>query len=416
MSQTIICPNCNTEIDLDKIADNKYNEILKQQEIKLKSEQEKQREKFEKELEEKTIEMRKKAQEFADKKADEERKKVEVEMKDMQDRLKKAEEEQQEWKKKELEFMKKQRELEDKEKHFELEIEKKIFEERKKLEVSIEEKLRENSKKELNEMLEKKDEENRKKEMEYQKQQDQMKKTIDDLKRKAEQWSQQIQGDIQEDDLRQMLSMAFPIDEIEDVPTGIKWADLIQRVKNNLWHETWIIVWESKNTKAWTDSWIAKLKDDKLKVSWNIAILVTTVLPKWMKNFGMVDDVMITLPEYSIEVVRILREKLITISKVEQSQVWKDIKMELLYKYLWSEEFSSKISTIVDVFSKLKQDIDIEKRAMEKIWKRREKELERAVVSTSMMHWELEGFMWRALPWAEKLELWYWEELELEED
>ncbi len=405
MSQTIICPNCNTQIDLDQIADHKYNELLKNQENKLKAEQEKQRENFEKEMEEKTLEMRKKAQEFAEKKADEERKKVELEMKDMQERLKKSEDEIGEAKKKELEFMKRQRELEDKEKNFELEMEKKMIEERKIIENKVEEKLKENSKKEMNEKLEKLGEEHRKKDLEMFKQQEQMKKTIDDLKRKAEQGSQQIQWDISEDDLKNAISQAFPIDGIEDVPTWIKWADLIQTVKNNMWQLAWVIVWESKNTKAWQESWVMKLKEDKLKINWNIAILITTVLPKEIKNFGMVDDVMICLPEYAIAVCTMLRDKLISISKVEKSLEWKDIKMEMLYKYLWSEEFSWKIAMMVDVFTNLKSWIDSERRAMEKNWKKREKDLSRATFAITWMYWELESLMWQALPWAEKLEL-----------
>ncbi|MDD2871120.1 MAG: DUF2130 domain-containing protein [Candidatus Gracilibacteria bacterium] len=405
MSQTIICPNCSTQIDLDKLADQKYSEKLREQETKLRDEQERQRLKFEKEMEDKTNEMRKKAQEYAEKKADEERKKVELEMRDMKERLEKSEKEQMEAKKKELEFMRKQRELEDKEKNFELEMEKKMFEERKKIEASVEEKLKENSKKEMDEKMEKIQEENRKKEMEMMKQQEQMKKTIDELKRKAEQGSQQIQGDIQEDDLKNAISQAFPIDSIEDVPTGVKGADLIQKVKNNIGQDAGVIIWESKNTKSWTDGWIPKLKDDKLKINAQIAILVTTVLPKDMKEFGFVDDVMVCLPKYAVGVATMLRDKLISISKVEKSMEGKDIKMEMLYKYLRSEEFGSKVVTIVEVFSKLKADIDIERRAMEKIWKRREKELERASLSTTMMYGELEGLMGQALPGAEMLEL-----------
>ena len=412
MSQKIICPNCNTEIDLDKVANHKYDELLKDQENKLKSEQEKQKVQFEKEMEEKTTEMRKKAQEFAEKKAEEERKKVELEMKDMQDRLSKSEKDQEESKKKELEVMKKQRELEDKEKNFELEMEKKMIDERKKIEVSIEEKLKINSDKELDIKMEKLQEENRKKEMEMLKQQEQMKKTIDDLKRKAEQGSQQIQWDIQEDDLKNAISQAFPIDSVSDVATWVKWADLIQTVRNNLWQSAWIIVWESKNTKSWTDSWIMKLKDDKLKINWNIAILVSVVLPKGIKNFWMVDDLMVCVPEFAIPVANMLRDKLISISKVEKSLEWKDLKMEMLYKYLSSDEFSSKITMMVDVFAQLKTWIDSERRAMEKNWKKREKDLERATFAVTWMYWELESLMGQALPGAEKLELWYGEDLE----
>ncbi len=406
MTQKIICPNCNTEIDLDKIADEKYSAIIKEQENKLKLEQEKQRKEFEQELEKKTLEMRKKAQAFADKKMLDERKKVELEMKDMQERLIKSEKEQEEAKKKELEFLKKQRELEDKEKNFELEMEKKIISEKKKIEKELEEKLKEDSKKQLDEKMEKIQNENRKKELEMLKQQEQMKKTIDDLKRKAEQWSQQIQWDIQEDDLKNALINAFPVDGIEDVATWVKWADLLHYVKNNLWQNTWLIVWESKNTKTWSDSWIMKLKDDKLKVNWNIAILVTSVLPKEINNFGMLDEVMICLPEFAIPVAAMLRDRLIVVNKTKASNQWKDLKMEMLYKYLWSEEFSSKISMMVDVFSQLKNWIDSERRAMEKNWKKREKDLERATFAITWMYWELESLMGQTLPGSEKLELW----------
>lgn len=410
MSQKITCPNCAIEIDLDKIANHKYDELLKSQENKLKAEQEKQKESFEKQLEDEKKEMREKAKKFAEEQAEKERKKVELEMKDMQERLAESEKNQENSKKKELEMMKKSRELEEKEKNFELEMEKKMLEERKKIESDLEVKLKINADKELDIKMEKIQEDNRKKEMEMIKQQEQMKKTIDDLKRKAEQWSQQIQWDIQEDDLKNAISQAFPIDNVDDVATWVKWADLIQTVKNNLWQSAWIIVWESKNTKNWTDWWIMKLKDDKLKVNWNIAILVTTVLPKDMKNFGMIGDVMVCIPEFAIQVANMLRDKLLSISKVEKSLEWKDIKMEMLYKYLSSEEFSSKMNMMVDVFSQLKTWIDSERRAMEKNWKKREKDLERATFAVTWMYGELDSLMWQALPWSEKLELWYWEE------
>lgn len=387
MSQKIICPNCKTEIDLDKIWEEKYRAMLEKQEKELKQE-----------MNEKAIKW---AEEKAKKLFEEKEKKDSLEMEDLKTRLKEQEKASEEMKKNELEMRKKARELEDKEKNFELEMARKIDSEKKKLEeqmAKIQDELLDNKIKEIQE-------EHRKKDLEMLKQQEQMKKTIDDLKRKSEQSSQQIQWDIQEDDLKNTLSQAFPIDDIEDVPTWIKWADLIQNVKNSFWQQTWIIVWESKNTKSWTDAWVMKLKDDKLKVNWNIAILVTTVLPNGLKDFGMIDDVMVCLPKFAIPVANMLRDKLISISKVEKSLVWKDIKMEMLYKYLGSEEFSSKISMMVDVFSSLKWWIDAERRAMEKNWKKREKDLERATFAVTWMYWELESLMGQALPGSEKLEL-----------
>lgn len=405
MSQHITCPNCKTEIDLEKLADEKYFQKLKEQEDKLKKEQELQREKFEKEMEKERNDMREKAKKFAEEQVLKAKKESEAEMKFLQEQLAKADKEKEEAKKKEIEFLKKQREIEEKEKNFELEMEKKILEERKKIEENLQEKIKENANKEFDEKLQKYQEEFRKKELEYQKQQEQLKKSLDDAQRKAEQWSQQIQWDISENDLKNALSQAFPIDSIEDVPTWVNWADLIQSVKNNFWQVAWTIVWESKNTKTWSESWIMKLKDDTLKVWWNISILVTASLPKEIKNFWLYDEVMVCSPEFAVAVATILRDKILSISKVEKSLEWKDLKMELLYKYLTSSEFSGKINMMIQVFSNLKAWIDAERRAMEKNWKRREKDLERATFAITWMYWELESLMWQALPWSEVLEL-----------
>jgi len=392
MSQKITCPNCNTQIDLDKIGEEKYKSMLEKQEKELKAE-----------MNEKAIKW---AEEKAKKLLEEKSKKDSIEMDDLKARLKEQEKAWEEMKKNELEMRKKQRELEEKEKNLELEMARKIDKEKKKLEEIISKEINEKWKKETTKQIEKIQEEHRKKDLEMLKQQEQMKKTIDDLKRKSEQNSQQIQWDVQEDDLKNSLSQAFPIDNIEDVPTWIKWADLIQNVKNSFGQTSGIIVWESKNTKAWTEAWVMKLKDDKLKVSWNIAILVTTVLPNGLKDFGMIDDVMVCLPKFAIPVAKMLRDKLLSISKVEKSLEWKDIKMEMLYKYLSSEEFSWKINMMVDVFSNLKSWIDAERRSMERNWKKREKDLERATYAVTWMYWELESLMWQALPGSEKLELW----------
>lgn len=390
MSQKITCPNCKTEIDLDKLGEERYKHMLEDQEKKLEEMREKDKE-----------EMRKKALVWAEEKAREQAKKDAVEMDDLKARLKEQEKSWEEMKKNELEMRKKARELEEKEKNWELDMARKMDTEKKKME----EQMSKNQEQAIDTRMKEIQEENRKKELEMMKQQEQMKKTIDDLKRKAEQWSQQIQWDIQEDDLKNAIIQAFPIDSVEDVPTGIKWADLIQTVNNSLGQNAWVIVWESKNTKSFESKWLMKLKEDKLKVNWNIAILVTTVLPKDVKNFAMIDDVMVCLPEFIIPVANMLRDKLISISRVETSMQWKDIKMEMLYKYLSSEEFSSKINMMVDVFWNLKLEIDAERRSMERNWKRREKDLERATFAVTWMYWELESLMWQALPWAEKLEL-----------
>ncbi|MCD5380890.1 DUF2130 domain-containing protein [Candidatus Gracilibacteria bacterium] len=409
MSEIITCPSCKTDIDLGKITEDKYR-------LQLEADFEKERD-----------EMRKKSLAFAEQKMQEATKKNSLEMEDLKNRLKEGEKKEQDFQRQELEMRKKQRELEEKEKNRELELAKKLDEERVKLQAESDKKSAEDKKileeemgksqeeaikkqveeqKKIDEeMVRKVQEDFRKKELEYQKQQDQMKKALDDANRKAGQGSQQIQGDIQEEDLKQSLQMAFPIDRIEDVPTGIKGADIIQGVKNSLGQETGVIIWESKNTKAWQDTWISKLKDDKVVAKASIAILITTVLPKGLEKFGMINDVMVTLPEYALHVVSLLRDRLISVSKVEKSLQGKDVKMEMLYSYLTSEEFGSKVNGIIDAFENLKLGIDTEKRAMERIWKKREKELERVIMTTSMMQGDFEGIIGQVLPGGERLSL-----------
>ncbi len=391
MSQTITCPSCKTQIDLGKISEEKYR-------LELEAEFEKER-----------ASMRKKAQEYAEQKMAEQAKKDSVELEDMKKRLEEQSKKEDEFRKQELEMRKKQRELEEAAKNGELEMQRKLDVEKKKLE----EQMAKTQATALDSKIKEIQEEGRKKEQEMLKQQEQMKKTIDDLKRKSEQGSQQIQGDIQEEDIKLALDRAFPVDSIEDVPTGVKGADLIQYVNNNFGQKAWTIVWESKNTKSWQDAWVMKLKEDSLKISGNISVLVTTVLPKWVVHFGMLDGVMVCLPEYSIAVASILRERLLAIAKVETSMQWKDAKMEMLYSYLSSEEFSSKMHMMVDVFSNLKSGIDKERRAMETNWKRREKDIERATFAVTGMYWELESLMGQSLPGSgDMLSLEEWEEEE----
>ena len=383
MADTIICPSCKTHIDLTKLSQDKYKKELEEQ------------------FEQERAQMRKKAQEFAEEKMKQQAKKDSVEMEDLKNQLQESIKQQEQAKKNELEMRKKTRELEQKEKNLELEMERKIDIERKKIETH----MLDTQEKVLDEKLKQAGEDHRKKELEMQKQQEQMKKTIDELKRKAEQGSQQIQWDIGEEDLKHLLQANFPIDRIDDVPTGIRWADIVQWVRNPLGQEVGTIIWESKNTKSWESKWISKLKDDKISTKANIAIIITRVLPKEITNFGMIDDIIVTLPEYALQVAAILRDKLLSISKVTTSLEGKDVKMEMLYRYLTSEEFGGKIGGIIDAFENLKIDIDTERRAMERIWKRREKQLERVILSTSMMQGDFEGIIGQGLPGGDRLAL-----------
>ena len=232
-----------------------------------------------------------------------------------------------------------------------------------------------------------------------------MRKQIEELRRKAEQGSQQLQGEVQELELEEILRAAFPFDSIEPVPKGIRGADVLQKVHNQSGHFCGTILWESKQTKAWSDAWIAKLKDDQREVKAEIAVILTTTLPKGVDAFNQVDGVWITNYKSLMGLTTALRINLIQLSNTKLASVGKGEKMEALYNYLSGVEFRQRIEAIVEAFSTMKQDLDQEKRAMTKIWAKREKQIERVVTSTAGMYGDIQGIVGASLPELKGLEL-----------
>jgi len=237
------------------------------------------------------------------------------------------------------------------------------------------------------------------------KQLDQLRRSLEDAKRKSEQGSMQIQGDVQEEDLKLMLRSHFPVDMIEDVPTGIRGADLVQTVNTSFGNKAGVILWESKNTKAWSAEWIKKLKDDQALAKADVCILISQVLPEGVKDFALQGGVWVCSYEMAFSVASFLRVHLTQLSQVKQSLIGKDEKMELLYTYLSGSEFRNRVETIVGAFTSMQSDLETEKRAMQRIWKKREKEIERVVMSTSGMYGDLQGIVGASLPTIRALEL-----------
>ncbi|MDD2565762.1 MAG: DUF2130 domain-containing protein [Candidatus Gracilibacteria bacterium] len=384
---TIICPKCSTVINLDEIQAKKFNEDLQKNEEKLKKEFEKREEEIKKEMWIKAI------------KAAEDKK--ELETKDLNSQLDEYKKKQEEAMKNELELRKKTRELEDKAKNQEIENIKKLDEERKKLEV----KMLEDSAKKEEEMFRKIQEDQAKLLAEKDKQMDILRKSLEEANRKAIQGSQQIQGEIQENELKEILIRNFPSDTIEDVPTGIKGADLVHTVYNQRGQKVGIILWESKNTKAWSNEWIKKLKDDRIIAKADICIIVTSTLPEGIKSFGQINEVTVTEFTHFLPVTFMLRDKLISIFNTSNLLVGKDEKMEHLYNYLSSSEFRSKIENIIEAFKSMKDDLESEKRSMARIWSKREKELERIINNTSFLYGDMQGIMGNTLQKINYLEL-----------
>lgn len=325
--------------------------------------------------------------EIAQQKANE---KVDIELQD----LKKANEEKaqqlSQMREEELELRRQKREIEEREKNMKVELERRLDEERK----SISEQAKRDVAEEMHLKMAEKD-----------KQMDQLRRALEEAKRKSEQGSTQIQGDVQEDDLKQMLQNNFLMDIIQDVPTGIKGADLIQTVNSAFGHKVGMILWESKNTKAWNEEWVKKLKEDQALVKADVCILVSQTLPEGITDFKFYGGVWVCSYSSALSLVTILRLHLTQMTHIKQSLVGKDEKMEMLYGYLSGSEFKNRIENIVTAFTSMQIDLETEKRSMQRLWKKREKEIERVVMNTSGMYGDLQGIVGASLPSIKSLEL-----------
>jgi hypothetical protein len=282
-----------------------------------------------------------------------------------------------------LEFLKKEQELKNKEAELELSVQKKLQEERDKLANEIR-KLEEQrivaKETEFQLRLKEKDEK-----LEAQL------KLIEEMKRKAEQGSMQSQGESQELLLEELLRNSFPFDIIAEVGKGVRGADCIQTVRNNFGQECGKIIYESKRTKDFAIDWIEKIKADKRSQGADVAVIVTQSMPKDMNQFGEKDGVWICTFNEVKAVVHMLRDGVIKISNAIKSQDNKGDKMHLLYDYLTSSEFAEQWKAIREGFVSMKISIQKERDAMEKLWKAREKQLEKVLLNAAHIRGSIEG-------------------------
>jgi len=417
MADKIKCDQCGNLIELDKAlsseleakikADFESRFAEKNKSLEAKSEMfEKKIKDLDKSYAERLDEEKRKLWDVAQKKAEEKMsEKYIVEMKDLRESIKEKDESLKKLQEAELDLRKRARALEEKERQMKLDMERKLDEERKNMLEVERKKFDEEMQTRVSDNSKKIEEENRLKNLEKDKQLEQMRKTIEDLKRKSEQGSMQIQGDVQENDLKRILEQEFPIDLISDVPTGIKGADLIQTVRNSLGQESGIIVWESKRTKTWTYDWLKKLKDDQVIVKADLAILVSQVLPDGVEGFKYIDGVWVCDYKSFLSLCSALRMQVLEITKLKSSVVGRDEKMEVLFNYLSSAQFKNRIENIVHAFQSLKDELDREKRSFQRLWSRREKEIERVMNNTVGMYGDLQGLIGGALPRIASLEL-----------
>ena len=281
-------------------------------------------------------------------------------------------------------------------------LKRKIDEQKYQLEAEYEQKMTERLKEETDSIKKKEAERIEMKLREKEEVINSMKEQMEEMRRKAEQGSMQLQGEVQELILEETLKEMFPNDVISEVAKGMRGADVVQVVKNNKMVECGKIIYESKRTKNFINDWIDKLKNDALSAKADVCIIVTEALPDDIEKIGQRDGVWICSYNDFKGLVIVIRESLIKIQEVYASQSNKGDKMQMLYDYLTGNEFKMQIEAIAEGFANLQDGYIKEKRQMERIWKEREKQLERIIINTNHFIGSIQGIAGSSLPQLQK--------------
>lgn len=284
---------------------------------------------------------------------------------------------------KELEFLQREQSLKQKEEEMELALQRKLQEQRAELSEQI--------RKQETEKYSIKDTEHQLKVKEMEKQLEDQKRLVDEMKRRAEQGSMQLQGEAQELILEEQLRSYFPFDLISEVGKGVRGADCVQTVRNQFGQECGRIIYESKRTTAFGGDWIDKLKKDMRAQAIDVAVIVTQCYPKGMDCFGEKDGVWICSFDEVKAVSYILRDGVMKLANLAKAQDNKGDKMHLLYDYLTSSEFSEQWKAIREGYMSMRVSIQKERDAMEKLWKAREKQLEKVLLNAAHIKGSIEG-------------------------
>ena len=231
-----------------------------------------------------------------------------------------------------------------------------------------------------------------------------MQRQIEDLKRRAEQGSQQLQGEVQELELEAMLTAKFPRDAIQPVPKGEFGGDVLHRVFGPLNQICGTILWESKRTKNWSDGWLPKLREDQRAAKAEIAVVVSHALPKEVETFGYLEGVWVADPKVALPLAFSLRQTLIEVACARQASEGQQTKMEMIYGYLTGPRFRQRVQAIVEAFSSMREDLDREKKVITRQWAKREEQIDRVMQATVGMYGDLQGIAGKTLQEIEGLE------------
>jgi hypothetical protein len=387
----IKCPNCNYEFPLEEALNDELKEAIEKEKQEL-------RQKMTDHLKKKDEELLRKEAEW---KTQQEKREKEIQFqietnlrknitadfenqlrlleqnnKDNEEKLKQA-------RLKEADFFRKEQELKNKEAEIDITVQKQLQKDR--------EKLTEDIRRIEEQKVATKETEFQMRLKELEKQLDDQKKLADEMRRKAEQGSMQLQGEVQELALEEMLAAAFPFDVISEVGKGVRGADCIQTVRNNFGQECGKIIYESKRTENFGADWIEKLKADMRSLGADVAIIVTKTMPKGMERFGEKDGVWICSFNEIKAVAYMLRDGILKIFNASKNQENKGDKMHMLYDYLTSNEFASQWNAIREGFMSMRLSIQKERDAMERLWKAREKQLEKVLLNAAQVRGSIEG-------------------------
>jgi hypothetical protein len=405
----IKCPNCGTDINVNNILSHQLEEEIRQKyQAQLTEEKQKyQKEKDALNNEKEEFEKQKKQdkalfEERLEKQLKEERIAIESKLK-----TKLSEEQADQFKLLQEELNQKSEQVKELNRtKAEIERLKREKEEAKELaEAEAQKKLNEQLSTEKEKIRKSEEEKNELKMRDLQKQLDDQKRLTEEMKRKQEQGSMQLQGEVQELAIEEWLQTQFPLDSIEEIKKGARGGDCIQTVNTFAQQNCGKIYYESKRTKDFQGSWIEKFKADMREKAADIGVLVTEAMPSDMERMGLRDGVWVCSYEEFKGLCGVLRESIIQISTALGSQVNKGDKMQLLYDYLTSNSFRMQVEAIVEGFSSMKSALESEKRAMQRIWKEREKQIDKVINNTIDMHASIRGIAGNAIQAVKALEL-----------
>ncbi len=309
---------------------------------------------------------------------------------ELQEILKQRDEKLAEAQKAQADLLRKQRELDDAKRELDLTIEKRV-------QAGLTA-TREQAKKEAEDAL-------KFKVMEKEQTISSMQKQIEELKRRAEQGSQQLQGEVQELELEGLLVAKFPLDQIQPVAKGEYGGDVLQHVAGPFGQACGTILWESKRTKSWSDGWLVKLREDQRQAKAELAVIVSQTLPKEVETFDLVEGVWVTHPKEALPLAMVLRQVLMEVAAAKQATEGQQTKMEMVYDYLMGPRFRQRVQAIVEAFSTMQEDLDKERKVITKQWAKREEQIGRVMQATVGMYGDLQGIAGKTLQEIEGLEL-----------